>query len=208
MYSSEAAGCLHQPTASNQPTCKEVRVADSILCLNADNLKRCSRCKETKPLSDFNKNSTAKDGLQHKCRDCGRIACRVWYGKNLETERQRARDRVRVYGPADRARNKAWAAANPEKARHHSRKKLLGTKYNMTIEEHDALFASQGMVCGACGSPTANSKKGWSTDHCHTTGVVRGILCHHCNVGIGHAKDSAETLRAWIAYLERAATKK
>ena len=72
-----------------------------------------------------------------------------------------------------------------------------------TIEEHDALFAAQGFACGACGADSPNSKKGWSTDHCHETGKVRGILCHHCNVGLGHAKDDISALRAWISYLER-----
>jgi hypothetical protein len=165
--------------------------------------KICTRCQHSKAISEFNKSKSTKDGLQHKCRDCGRALCREWYAKNLESERERARNRSRVYGPSDRERNRQWAIANPEKARHNSRKKLLGKKYSMTIEQHEALFASQGFACAACGSSAPNSKKGWSTDHCHTTGAVRGIVCHHCNIGIGHAKDSVETLQKWIAYLTR-----
>ena len=178
-------------------------MADISLSPDSNNLKLCWSCKLTKPFSDFNKCKTGSHGLQGRCRDCGRMQCRAWYERNKESERERARNRARVYGPKERERNKQWAAANPEKARHHSRKKLLGKKYNMTVEEHDGLFASQGFACGACGSPNPNSKKGWSTDHCHKTGVIRGIVCHHCNIGIGHAKDNAETLRKWIAYLER-----
>ncbi len=34
-------------------------------------MKLChGRCKELKPLSDFNKNSRSKDGLEYQCRDC------------------------------------------------------------------------------------------------------------------------------------------
>jgi hypothetical protein len=178
-------------------------MADGTISPELDCVKHCWTCGQSKSLSEFNKSSSTRDGLQTRCRACGKIACRDWYGKNKDTERHKARKRSRVRGPIDRERNRLWALANPEKARYHSRKKLLGKKYNMTIEEHDALFASQGSVCGACGSPEPNSKKGWSTDHCHKTGVVRGIVCHHCNIGIGHAKDSVETIRSWIAYLER-----
>lgn len=169
-----------------------------------NNMKRCTGCMVEKPVPDFQRlKANASSKLLSRCRECRKAACRAWYGLNIETERQRARDRMRVYGPKDRERNKKWALENPVKAREHSRRKLLGKKYNMTIEEHDALFASQGFACAACGADAPNSKKGWSTDHCHLSGKVRGILCHHCNVGIGHAKDNTETLRGWIAYLEK-----
>lgn len=178
-------------------------MADGSIPPIAPALKRCTRCRVEKPLAEYNKSKNAKDGLQHRCRDCGRALCREWYSQNAETERYKSRRRMRIRGPKDRERNRLWALANPEQARYHSRKKLLRNKYNMTIEEHDAMFAAQGFVCGACGSPDPNSQKGWSTDHCHATGKVRGIVCHHCNIGIGHAKDSIDTIKAWIAYLER-----
>ena len=178
-------------------------MADISLFPESYKLKCCSSCKHEKPVSEFNKSKNSRDGLQGKCRSCGRAMCRDWYNRNIDEQRERARNRAKVYGPKQRAANKKWALENPEKARYHSRKKLLSKNYNMSIEAHDALFASQGFSCGACGSPSPNSKKGWSTDHCHKTGVVRGIVCHHCNIGIGHAKDSIETIKKWISYLER-----
>jgi hypothetical protein len=47
-------------------------------------------------------------------------------------------------------------------------------------------------------------------DHCHTTGAVRGILCHHCNLLLGHAKDAEDTLLSAVTYLRgsRQCTKK
>jgi hypothetical protein len=178
-------------------------MADVSLFPGDDNLKYCWDCKLTKPLSSFNKHTYSKDGRQNRCRACGNAACRAYYNSNIEAQRERARKRPPEPIEKRRVWNKQWAEANPDRARYHSRKKLLGSKYNMTIEEHDALFEAQGFKCGACGSSDPNSKKGWSTDHCHKTGIVRGIVCHHCNIGIGHAKDNIETIRSWIAYLER-----
>lgn len=47
-------------------------------------------------------------------------------------------------------------------------------------------------------------RTGFTVDHCHKTKRVRGIICHHCNLVLGHARDSVEVLSAAIAYLKGA----
>ena len=68
---------------------------------------------------------------------------------------------------------------------------------------YEELVAAQGEGCAICGSatPGANNER-FAIDHDHVTGVVRGLLCAHCNMGIGQLGDSVERLRAAIAYLE------
>jgi len=39
-------------------------------------------------------------------------------------------------------------------------------------------------------------------DHCHITNKVRGMLCNHCNRGLGHFKDNIESLEKAIKYLK------
>lgn len=50
--------------------------------------------------------------------------------------------------------------------------------------------------CDICGG--ANKLH---VDHEHTTGVVRGLLCNTCNLGLGAFKDSSTLLESAIIYL-------
>lgn len=38
-------------------------------------------------------------------------------------------------------------------------------------------------------------------DHCHLTGQPRGVLCHHCNAGLGCFADDPERLQRALTYL-------
>lgn len=58
-------------------------------------------------------------------------------------------------------------------------------------------------VCEICGYPCTVRER-VAVDHDHVTGLLRGFLCHACNVGIGHLA-TIENLEKAIAYLRRAA---
>ena len=38
-------------------------------------------------------------------------------------------------------------------------------------------------------------------DHCHTTNIIRGMLCNHCNRGLGHFRDDPQLLEFARIYL-------
>jgi hypothetical protein len=65
----------------------------------------------------------------------------------------------------------------------------------------------QGWLCSICktqGFKMLDSHvSGLNVDHCHTTGQVRGLICHNCNRGLGLFQDSPEYLREAALYLER-----
>ena len=44
--------------------------------------KRCSKCGEVKPVSEFNKNDTKKDGLQTHCKECVKKYKQKHYSEN------------------------------------------------------------------------------------------------------------------------------
>jgi hypothetical protein len=87
----------------------------------------------------------------------------------------------------------------------HSRK-LLQTvrKYGLTLWEWENFGHAQEWKCPGCG--LFNRGGGHLViDHCHSTGTVRGLLCHSCNITLGWARDNPRTLRRLAAYLESVA---
>ena len=58
-------------------------------------------------------------------------------------------------------------------------------------------------TCPICSdSFTEMNIKSIHLDHNHKNGKVRGILCFRCNAGLGQFRDSIESLKAAIKYLE------
>ncbi len=101
-----------------------------------------------------------------------------------------------------RAKDRQYYAANVERKRLNKKRSILRNRHSMSMDEWDSLFLSQGKRCAICQS-TNSGTRGWHIDHCHVTGIVRGALCHSCNLLLGQAKDQIERLRAAILYLEK-----
>lgn len=92
------------------------------------------------------------------------------------------------------------------KRRHMVRRVKL--RYGITAEVYDDLLKYQNGVCAICGQP--DKRKMLGVDHNHATGKIRGLLCHSCNVFIGHARESSAILEKAITYLssEKVPTKR
>lgn len=50
--------------------------------------------------------------------------------------------------------------------------------------------------CVICGS-----EEDLVVDHCHKTNTIRGMLCNHCNKGLGHFRDDPNLLEFARIYL-------
>lgn len=81
----------------------------------------------------------------------------------------------------------------------------LQYRYGITKEDYDYLFQKQKGCCAICGTnnPSLKSKKHkyFSVDHCHQTGLIRGLLCATCNTAIGLLGDCPETIARASLYL-------
>ena len=72
----------------------------------------------------------------------------------------------------------------------------------MTVEDYDALMEKQNGQCAICKTNELTFGRGLVVDHNHKTGQIRGLLCSHCNVILGHANDDTKVLASAIQYLE------
>lgn len=81
------------------------------------------------------------------------------------------------------------------------RHKIRKLTYGITEAEFNSLLESQNKSCAICGSSEAGGRGDWHVDHCHKTNKIRGLLCHHCNTGLGLFRDSPELLILAAEYL-------
>jgi hypothetical protein len=93
---------------------------------------------------------------------------------------------------------------NPTLESFRKRKQTLRSKYGIEIEEYDKMYLDQKGCCKICNK----EYKLLSVDHCHNTGLVRGLLCKICNTSLGGFKDSIINLTEAIKYLKETNTHK
>lgn len=93
-----------------------------------------------------------------------------------------------------------WYENNKEKVKFNKIKRV----YGLTKEQYDTMLQQQKFCCAICSVNVETQRdKTLVIDHCHTTGKIRGLLCHTCNTAIGLFKDSQETLVKAHNYLVR-----
>jgi 5-methylcytosine-specific restriction endonuclease McrA len=81
-------------------------------------MKKCSKCKQQKPLTDFSPRKKSKDGKECLCKNCHNEISRKSYAKNIEKERGRAKKRY-----ADHPESILnWKKKNPDKVKKAVRK--------------------------------------------------------------------------------------
>lgn len=124
---------------------------------------------------------------------------RMYYMVNREKILEKQRVYMEANREALRERARKWYKEHKPHRLSRARSNRLKRVYGLDSKEWDALFATQKNRCAVC--ETSNPGPHWHTDHKHDTGEVRGILCHNCNLAIGHARENPDILRKLIDYL-------
>lgn len=142
-------------------------------------MKTCRKCKKSKPLEEFHKRKSAKDGLLGNCKSCQSEYTKSHYSANKDYYKSKA--------------NK-WRSEN----------RIYSVVYNLTDEQYNELYLKYDGKCWIC-----KVREGTHIDHDHSCcpgkescgKCVRGLLCSGCNLGLGHFKDNVVYLNNAIQYL-------
>lgn len=138
----------------------------------------CTSCGKMKPPDDFYPHAKIARGRQYWCKECF----------------------------AEKRRERAALPQDPKV----TRKYKLKEAYGLTQGDYDAMYQRQNGRCAVCGAAKEPWEPGWGVkgrarflvvDHDHVTGRVRGLLCVHCNCGIGQFRENPAIMRAAMAYL-------
>ena len=136
--------------------------------------KTCPKCGEHKSAAEFavNLRGPRKGLLVAYCKQC-----------NLAQQaKRRAKDKT-IY----------------ERVERNSKYKR---QYGITVDDYNRMLTAQNDGCGICGVKTpGNRTKHFHVDHCHSTGKVRGLLCHKCNRALGLFDDNVDVLLQAAKYL-------
>ncbi len=179
--------------------------------------KQCARCHRSLPLTQFRWLYRHDRGKDERFRDAWCSACRREYKRlPAQREKQAARQWLRKeLDPALKEQSRQRSASYYEKNRAKVLAKMRETgkaggwlnnrlhrKFGISLDEYQEMHDTQEGKCKLCGRPDRTKQRRLAVDHCHATLKVRGLLCHHCNTGLGNFMDDVELLKRAVAYLE------
>jgi hypothetical protein len=113
---------------------------------------------------------------------------------------ERDREAKRLENPQTKIHRRKLQRQFYARNRDRRQAKAFIRKYEITPAEKDQIFIMQGRACGNPGCRVTESDK-WHTDHDHTTNIVRGVLCDHCNLALGHVHDNPKKAAGLARYL-------
>lgn len=177
------------------------------------------------------KNKNLKNGYQLRCQECRRDKDRVYKMNNPDKHKDtanRARDEARrLYREGlTNVRSKAdiWAKQdrinNLDKYRENElrRRKREGQlrnikevcrRVNAKVDDYYEMLNNQNNKCAICNKEETRKSRtdgkicALTIDHNHSTGNIRELLCHNCNVLVGHSKESIDILERTIEYIKK-----
>lgn len=139
--------------------------------------KICTTCKKEKNLDSFYNSRAYKDGKSYRCKSCDAEARKAYHKKHKDRHLKLQRIRNRKH------------------------------KYGISEEEYRKMINDQNNKCAICGveleinDTNIHTSTTLCIDHCHSTGIVRGLLCTRCNKALGLFDDNVYNLKSAIKYL-------
>lgn len=163
----------------------------------------CTSCSKLKPVEDFYRNNIKKQS--RRCKEC-----------LSEDRKQRWKVDRGGHRTKDFERRAARTPIQVEQRNRAVRTYGLRSKYGMSVQDYEKLFADQGGVCALCQEPetkihhVSGKVQALAVDHDHaccptanTCGkCVRALLCASCNTLLGRI-ETRKLEAKLVAYLSR-----
>jgi len=159
------------------------------------------RAGDLKPLPRHSVKDIDKDALTGVCAICGPV--------ELSTRERNGRRQYECLI----ARRIGRRTRNPQQPDPEgSRRRRLWRMFKLTEADFEQMISDQDGRCAICGTTNAGPKKQWAIDHDHDCcpeparscgKCIRGLLCFHCNSGLGMFRDNPQSLANAIDYLSR-----
>jgi hypothetical protein len=179
----------------------------------------CSSCKKWLPSNVFS--VTSKGYYSSRCRGCNKKDRAGWVKEQVEhiakdilgkstaamlSHPRYAHDKRRLarYISVAHSNYRASKSGGRHKRGVSQRSSQSRDAFQtVSLDEYARFVASRPMSCECCAKNFNDSRTtDWVVDHCHTTGVLRGLICQDCNRGIGLFGDDVDVLVRAKAYLE------
>lgn len=86
----------------------------------------------------------------------------------------------------------------------YNRDRYLKRKYGISLKKYNSMLRAQKHCCAICGKHQCDEKRNFCVDHCHRTGMVRGLLCLYCNSRVlKYLGDDPVRAAGLVRYLQR-----
>lgn len=164
--------------------------------------KKCNKCDLVKPIENFWRDKSKKDGFKSTCREC---RPKQNYERQLQWRKENPEKVLQMQKRRNRVRRNSITERNS----------TLKRKFNITLEQYNKLLEKQDYKCAICSISQTNVKT-FAVDHDHKCckekgrscgNCVRGLLCQVCNQALGMFQDSDSILRSAINYINQNGTK-
>ncbi len=83
-----------------------------------------------------------------------------------------------------------------------SRIRQFKKNHGISVEERDKIIYLQKGLCAICKIKLKGGQFN-HLDHDHSTGEIRGVLCHLCNTSLGHFGDNLDGIMRVVKYLKK-----
>ena len=141
-------------------------------------MKKCTKCGENKESCEFRVRGKSLFSWCKKCESIANNARRI--PKEKKTKITKTTEEIKLAAKI----------------------RMLKYRYDITLEEYEAMYANQNCKCAICKKDyQLGGSKGLYVDHDHKTMEVRGLLCNKCNSAIGQLQECKHILTEAIKYL-------